>query len=256
MWQETNMSDLEKNLENDKRLRNEIEHGKYLKKQGAGDIWGWETVAGKKRWSRRVKMLTDHIKPGMNVLEIGCGSGYFTKELAKTNAEITAIDISQDLLDMAKEKVQSTHVNFLVDNAYDMNFNDCSFDTVVGSSVLHHLDIDLALKEIFRVLKPNGRIYFTEPNMLNPQIALQKNISFFKKKLGDSPDETAFFSWDIKRRFVNAGFKKYIEIVPFDFLHPNIPKSLVNFIEPICLFFEKVPIVKQISGSLYIRASK
>ncbi len=250
------MSDLKKSLENDKRLKNEIEHGKYLKKQGAGDIWGWETVAGKRRWSRRVKMLTDHIKPGMRVLEIGCGSGYFTKELAKTNAEINAIDISQDLLDIAKEEVQSSHVKISIDNAYNMSFGDCIFDTVVGSSVLHHLEIDLALKEIYRVLKPNGSVYFTEPNMLNPQIALQKNIPYFKKKLGDSPDETAFFIWDIKRRFLNTGFNKDLQIIPFDFLHPNIPKSTVNSIEPICLFFEKVPLLKQLSGSIYIKASK
>ena len=250
------MSDLETTLNNDKRLRNEIEHGKYLKKQGAGEIWGWETVAGRRRWSRRVKMLTDHIKPSMNVLEIGCGSGYFCKELAKTNAKINAIDISEDLLNIAKEEIPNSNVHFSIENAYNMNFDDCLFDTVVGSSVLHHLEIDLALKEIYRVLKSNGSVYFTEPNMLNPQIALQKNIPYLKKKLGDSPDETAFFIWDIKRRFINTGLKRELQIVPFDFLHPNIPKSLVNFVEPVCLFLEKVPIIKQIAGSLYIRARK
>ncbi len=243
-------------LANDKRLRNEIEHGKYLKRQGAGGIWGWETVAGRRRWSRRVKMLTDHITSGMIALEIGCGSGYFTKELAKTNAEITAIDISQDLLDIAKKNVQSEHVKFFIDNAYDMNFDDCSFDTVIGSSVLHHLDIDLALKEIYRVLKPDGSVYFTEPNMLNPQIALQKNIPYLKNKLGDSPDETAFFIWDIKRRFLSTGFNRELQIVPFDFLHPNIPQTLVNYADPMCLFFEKIPILKHFSGSLYIHARK
>jgi hypothetical protein len=43
-------------------------------------------------------------------------------------------------------------------------------------------------------LKSGGTIYFTEPNMLNPQIAIQKNVSWVKRKLGDSPDETAFLS--------------------------------------------------------------
>lgn len=240
----------------DSRLKNEIEHGQYLKEKGAGDIWGWETVAGKKRWARRVDMLTSHIESTTRVLELGCGSGYFTKELVKTDANITAIDISQDLLDMAITKVQSKNVNFMIGNAYEMDFEDCSFDTVVGSSVLHHLEIDLALKEICRVLKPTGSALFTEPNMLNPQIALQKNVPYIKKKLGDSPDETAFFIWDIKRRFIRAGFNQDLIVFPFDFLHPNIPKSLVALIEPVCSFLEKIPIIKQISGSLFIKAIK
>ena len=78
----------------DKRILNEIEHGKYLAKNNAGEIWGWETPAGKLRWKRRVQMLINEITPDMIVLELGCGTGYFTKELVKTNSKIIAIDIS------------------------------------------------------------------------------------------------------------------------------------------------------------------
>ena len=67
-------------------------------------------------------------------------------------------------------------------------------DSVVGSSVLHHLEVDAALKEIWRVLKPGGLVFFTEPNMMNPQIAVQENVPAIKERLGDSsPDETRSF---------------------------------------------------------------
>lgn len=250
------MIDFKKTVDNDRRLLNEIKHGKFLKEKGAGEIWGWETTAGKKRWRRRVKMLTSHIESSMTVLEIGCGTGFFTKELEKTQAEVTAIDISSDLLNVAKEKIKKDNVKMMIDNAYKMSFEEFTFDTVVGSSVLHHLDIKLALKEIYRVLKPGGSAYFTEPNMLNPQIALQKNIPCIKRFLGDSPDETAFFLWNIKRKFIDAGFNEKIEIVPFDFLHPSLPKDLVAFSEYICNFLERVPLIRQFAGSLYIKAIK
>src|SRR3972149_381895 len=237
------------------RLENEINHGKYLAEKGAGEIWNWETPAGKERWRRRVNMLTSHILPAMNVLELGCGTGYFTKELVKTGAQITAIDISDDLLSIAKQTVQSSCVEFRIENAYNMSFPDMCFDSVVGSSVLHHLEIDEALSECYRVLKPGGSVYFTEPNMLNPQIALQKNVPCLKKKLGDSPDETAFFSWKLKHSLMRHGYTNII-IIPFDWLHPSIPISLIQFVNSIGQFMERTPILKEFAGSLYIRGLK
>src|SRR3990172_3718814 len=210
----------------DSRLQNEIQHGKYLVEHGPGMLWGWETPAGKERWARRVAMLTSHISSGMQVLEVGCGTGYFTKELAKTGALITAIDISRDLLEVAQSEIKSKNVLFQIENAYALTFNDNYFDSIVGSSVLHHLEVDRALSEFYRVLKPGGSLYFTEPNMLNPQLLVQKNIPYIKRRMGESPDETAFFRWPLVKKIVRYGFKK-VKAKPFDFLHPNIPKSSI-----------------------------
>lgn len=239
----------------EKRLQNEIEHGKYLAREGAGEVWNWESPAGKLRWQRRVKMLTAHLKPSDTVLEIGCGTGYFTKEIVKTGAIVTAIDISPELLNIAKQEITQPNVHFMLDNAYELSFGDSSFDSVVGSSVLHHLEIEKAIREMYRVLKPGGSIFFTEPNMMNPQIALQKNIPALKSKLGDSPDETAFFRWPLKRLLQKTGFTG-IRIIPFDFLHPALPPVLIPFISSVGNAVEKTPVLKEIAGSLYISATK
>jgi SAM-dependent methyltransferase len=239
----------------EQRLKNEIRHGKFLAERGAGEIWNWEAPAGKLRWQRRVKMLTSHIVPGMKVLELGCGTGYFTQELAKSGGQITAIDISEDLLNIAKRTVPGKGVEFKIENAYEMCFGDGSFDTIVGSSVLHHLELDKALKDCLRVLKPCGSFYFTEPNMLNPQIALQKNIPYFKRKLGDSPDETAFFNWELESSLRRHGFVN-ISIRAFDWLHPAIPVALIPFISILGDIMEEIPVLKSFAGSLYIKCSK
>ena len=239
----------------DDRIEHEIAHGKYLKKIWSGTLWYWETPAGKRRWDRRVKMLTSHIAAGMEVLEIGCAVGYFTKEIAKSNAHVTAIDISPDLLEVAKKSVKSSNVTFQVDNAYDLSFQDNSFDTIVGSSILHHLDVDKAFAELYRVLKPGGVIYFTEPNMLNPQVFLERHTALFGYLIKKSPDETAFFRWRLRKDLLKNGFTA-IRIEPFDFLHPLIPRFAIPFVQTLGAGFERIPFLREIAGSLYIRASK
>jgi 2-polyprenyl-3-methyl-5-hydroxy-6-metoxy-1,4-benzoquinol methylase len=239
----------------DSRLQHEIDHGKYLIEHGAGEVWNWEGPAGRLRWARRVEMLTSHIRPGMKVLELGCGTGYFTKSLALTGADVTAIDISPDLLEAARAGCKAANIRFVIENAYAMSFGADIFDTVVGSSVLHHLDVAQALSELHRVLKPGGTLFFTEPNMMNPQIALQKNIPAIKRRMGDSPDETAFFRWSLGRKLKAAGFAN-IKIDCFDFLHPKVPAALIPLVSGVGMLCEKLPLVSEIAGSLYIRAEK
>jgi len=233
----------------------EIRHGRFLAKYGAGEIWNWESPAGKLRWARRVKMLSKHLGAGMRVLELGCGTGYFTRELARSRADIVAIDVSPELLEIARANCSGRNVRYEIQNASALSYPDAVFDSVVGSSVLHHLEIEEALREIHRVLKAGGTIYFTEPNMLNPQIAVQKNVPWVKRKLGDSPDETAFFRWPLRRLLEQTGYRD-VRIDPFDFLHPKTPVPLVGRLDVVGRFLENVPVISEFAGSLYIRAIK
>lgn len=243
------------NLLVQERIANEIEHGRFLAQHGAGEIWNWEGRAGKMRWARRVKMLSDHLRVGMSVLELGCGTGYFTREVARSGANVVAVDVSPELLEMARMDCSATNVRYEIQNACALSYPEEMFDSVVGSSVLHHLEIKEALREIYRVLKVGGTIYFTEPNMLNPQIAIQKNVSCVKRKLGDSPDETAFFRWPLRRLLEETGFRN-VRIDPFDFLHPKTPGFLVTPVSYLGTFLERAPLISEFAGSLYIRAVK
>ena len=237
------------------RIAKEIQHGRFLAEHGAGEIWNWESPAGKLRWARRVEMLSKHLGPGMSVLELGCGTGYFTRELARSRADIVAIDVSPELLEIAKTNTSAPNVRYEIQNAYELNYADVVFDSVVGSSVLHHLELEMALREIYRVLKPGGTISFTEPNMLNPQIAIQKNVPWVKRKLGDSPDETAFFRWPLRRLLKQVGYRE-VRIDPFDFLHPKTPVPLIDRLNSLGRLLENVPVISEFAGSLYIRAVK
>jgi 2-polyprenyl-3-methyl-5-hydroxy-6-metoxy-1,4-benzoquinol methylase len=221
-------------------------------------IWGRAGLAGKKRLERRAKMIIDfcQIGPNKKILEIGCGSGTLTEKLAATGAEITATDIFPDFLALTAKKSAGGNVKTQIVDAETLaGLPDNYFNAVVGLSILHHLDIDKTLASVYRVLKPGGAMAFAEPNMLNPQIALQKNIPALKKALGDSPDETAFFAGPIKTKLSSLNFRE-ISVIPFDFLHPAIPDFLAPGIEKIGTIFENTPLIKEIAGSLFIGAKK
>lgn len=238
------------------RLEHEIEHGRKLTNEGAETIWNWSSPAGKVRAERRAEYFVSvgKIVSTDKVLEIGCGTGLFTKKVYKmSKANIIATDLSLDLLEIAKKEVPD--INFQIADAMKLPFANNEFDVVFGSSILHHLDFIPALNEILRVLKPEGRMVFAEPNMLNPQIFVQKNILFIKKWLGDSPDETAIIRWKFARLMKNIGFID-ISTFTYDFLHPSTPNIFISLVNKIGTLAEKIPLLREIAGSVIIFGKK
>lgn len=237
------------------RKEHEIQHGAVIAHHAA-DVWGWGSPSGKVRAQRRAQLIIQYgdIRSGKSVLDLGCGTGIFSRYFAETGAMVTAMDISPDLIEEAK-KEQTSSITYLVGDAEHLPFPDSSFDVVAGSSILHHLAPETALKEIYRVLRNGGRCAFAEPNMMNPQIAIQKNIPFIKKMLGDSPDERAFFRWQIVSLLRQMNFREIV-VFPYDFLHPLIPQPMIPAVLSAGKILEKIPLIKEIAGSLVIAARK
>jgi 2-polyprenyl-3-methyl-5-hydroxy-6-metoxy-1,4-benzoquinol methylase len=242
--------------ERDARIEHELAHGRYLATHNAEEIWGWTTPAGQVRADRRAHMIVDAagLKPGMRVVEVGCGTGLFTERLAKSGADITAVDISPDLLALARQRqnLDANRIRFVEGKFEEIELPE-KYDAVIGSSVLHHLEVEAALRKVHALLKPGGAMAFAEPNMLNPQIAVQKNVPVVKRWAGDSPDETAFIRWPMRRMLTRLGFVD-IHITPFDWLHPATPRALMSAVSGMGRFFEHVPVVREFAGSLVIAA--
>jgi len=232
-------------------------HGSMIAALDTERIWGWKTPAGQVRAKRRAEWIvaSANLGSGRKVLEIGCGTGMFTEVFAETGARIVAVDISSDLIEKAVSRgLPADRVVFL-----RKRFEDCDidgpFDAVIGSSVLHHLDLEGALAKIYELLKPGGIMSFAEPNMMNPQIMVQKNIPFIKARMGDSHDETAFFRWRLRTRLLKAGLED-VEITPCDWLHPATPVSMIHAVVNAGEILERLPIIREFAGSLYIRCRR
>lgn len=236
------------------RADHEIVHGKELAQGDPELVWGWGTPAGLLRARRRAEMIASgaDLGPGVVALEIGCGTGLFTEMFAQSGARLVAVDISADLLEMARARgLPPDRVQFLEKRFEDDDMGG-PFDAVIGSSVLHHLDVEVALAKIHHLLKPGGVMSFAEPNMLNPQIMLQKNMPWIKSRMGDSPDETAFVRWRIRSLLLKANFED-VEITPFDWLHPFTPKPLIGAVRGLGRILEITPVMREFAGSLLIR---
>lgn len=109
------------------------------------------------------------------VLEIGSQawtSMFIKNKLSPT--QLTCINISQRELDIgaAQARKLGLDIDFQVMDAHHLAFPDNSFDFVFGEAILHHLDFELAVREIARVLRPGGTVLFIEPLLLNPMARL------------------------------------------------------------------------------------
>ena len=67
----------------------------------------------------------------------------------------------------------------------------------------------------------------------------------------NTPDETAFHRHLIRKKLEKNGFTD-IKVFPYDFLHPNTPVSLIDFVKKIGIYVERIPLLREIAGSLII----
>ena len=126
---------------------------------------------------RFVRMAGAEGWPYPKALEIGCGTGFFTLNLALAGVigEAHVTDISSGMVTVAERNARALglSVEGRVADAETLPYDDGTFDLVVGHAVLHHIpDVELALREALRVLKPGGRFVFAgEPTRYGDLVA-------------------------------------------------------------------------------------
>jgi hypothetical protein len=104
-------------------------------------------------------------------------------------------------------------------------------------------------------LRPGGRLVFAEPNAINPQLILLFRVPALRARFGVSPDEMAFTRFRARSALAAAGFCD-VSVEPYDFLHPSTPRPLLGAVGRISLWLERVPLVREIAGSLLTCARK
>lgn len=158
-------------------------HGQSHNHEGqpaSGSMQGWGRTYdfivglmsfGQESKLRQATLDLARIQPGERILEVGCGTGTLSlaaKARAGAAGEVSGIDVASDMLETARQKANrgGQKVNFQSGRIEQIPFPDGQFDLVLSSLMLHHVIGDEAkqqgMREIFRVLKPGGRLLIVD----------------------------------------------------------------------------------------------
>ena len=122
------------------------------------------TLGLDRRWRRRaVKEVVSGQQPVVNVLDVACGTGDMCVELLKRGCTVTGVDLSEEMLAIAKVKGERLKVKVEVADAENLPFEEESFDGVTCAfGVRNFVHLEKGLSEMLRVLKPGGRMVILE----------------------------------------------------------------------------------------------
>jgi len=101
-----------------------------------------------------------------NILDLACGQGYFSKILADKGARVAGVDISENLISIAKEKFESPNIQFLVRDGSNLEgIKDNQFEAVVCNMSFHDIkNVAETIDEIARVIQISGKLIFSIPH--------------------------------------------------------------------------------------------
>ena len=128
---------------------------------------------------------------GKKILDLGCGIGDATLYFASKGAKVYAVDISPGMISLVKKLARkngfANKINAHVMVAEDLKFRKNLFDFVFGNGVLHHVDANLALQEVYRILKPGGVAAFVDPMGQNPLINIYRRKADKVRTITEKP---------------------------------------------------------------------
>jgi len=168
---------------------------------------------------------------GKRVLMYGCGQAHGAEGFLQAGATfVTGFDISaaeiEQAWSFARERGIAERVDFKVADAHATGLPDDAFDLIIGTAILHHLDIDAALAELRRLLAPGGRAVFLEPLAENPLLKVGRSLTPNAR----TPDEHPLTveDWELCSRHFTKFWHREAELT-------SIPLMPLSFVLPASL---------------------
>ena len=188
------------------------------------------------------------------MLDVGGGTGTFSKLFVNSFKYVVNADLSKEMLNQAKKY---DDILLVESDAQKLPFKDDSFDLTLCEDTLHHLpNAELVVSEMKRVTKTGGRLVVIEMNknwantLRDKLIKLTVNKTRKKKKLSVVLHQDEIYVDTLREMFNNVGltdYKKYNVI----FIPPSIQnKYLFRVLEFLEMMFERIPIIKNVSGKV------
>lgn len=163
------------------------------------------------------------LEKGGSVLEVGCGYGYLSLEMARNSLDVTAIDVSSESVNIAKQvakddsdKKKRGNLQYRVTDFESLDFAQNSFDSIVFFRSLHHMkDLTSVLKKVSYLLKPGGLLLISEPvrDNFNKQSSLIAGILRLVLTTWEEAED--------KEKYIKNGasFEKYIDDIYKEYVY-------------------------------------
>lgn len=136
-------------------------------------------VLGERGYARLLAAFNESIQPreGQRCVDLGCGTGAFTRRLRVFHLDLVGVDISPRSIERARSSGDG--IRYEVGDITATGLADGSFDVAALSGVLHHItggaDRIRALREAWRILRPGGRLFAFDPNAHSPSMFLYRD---------------------------------------------------------------------------------
>jgi ubiquinone/menaquinone biosynthesis C-methylase UbiE len=196
---------------------------------------------------------------GKRLLEYGCATGGDSVFWSQSDAMVTGIDISSEAIKKAREETmrEGVNVDYHLMDAENLQFEESSFDVVVGAGILHHLNLKTSYAELSRVLRKDGHAVFIEPMGHNALINLYRKYTPSMR----TEDEHPLLMEDIQlaRQYFNnleARFFNLFTLLAVPFRNMIGFDVLVNFLSVIDnIAFFVFPFMRKYAWMVVLHAS-
>lgn len=194
-----------------------VEHMEHTMTKPSSRFWdrvanrySRQPVADEAAYQKKLRVTQEYLRPDMEVLEFGCGTGSTAIVQAPFVKHIRAIDISGRMLEIARDKAEAAKVgNITFERAAidDFNAPDETYDAIMGHSILHLLeDEEAAIAKVHRMLKPGG-LFVSSTVCLGERMKWFKLIGPIGKFLGLMPLVKVFTVKELEDSLTAAGFE-------------------------------------------------
>ena len=220
------------------------------------------TVAGRYFLKKKIDiaMKMGGFKQGSSILDAGCANGYFSLVLAQRGFKVLGIDISKENIEECKRRAKALGIKnakFVVADLESLKgIKNNQFDGVISFAALRYVpDVEKAVRELYRVTKPSGRVVVDFPNKYSPWFIIFQRFAWKYILPQDKECDLHYTIRESKRFIEKAGFKEIKVRVDF-----WIARTTHNILAYPFILLDKImsslPIVNKLGGAILVKGTK